>query len=163
MTVVSLNGSFDGGNTGTLVINGATLKVKGRMNNWKDIQISGAIISKPIGGSVYQTWDGQYHIYDNTAKSYASDIEITADSRKDPGLSYSADSYTYDPNESTHEWPVLNNPNGADASKIAFTSSDELIATVDATTGVVTPKAAGSAIISAVFDGDENYYPAAAK
>lgn len=66
----------------------------------------------------------------------------------------------YDHNDATHTWPTLTNPHSI---AVSYTSSDETVATVNASTGLVTPQAAGNTTITATFAGNESYYPATVK
>ena len=56
--------------------------------------------------------------------------------------------------------PTLTNPNSL---TVAYTSSDDNVVAVDATSGALTIKAAGKAEITASFTGDENYQAGSAK
>ena len=157
VTVHNLSGVLGGYSNEKLVINNATLTNKGNIYWWDDIQINGAIISKPAGAKV--CYEGTKYRID-VGINVDTDIEITADSRSNPALAFTSETAVYDHNDATHTWPTLTNPHSI---AVSYTSSDETVATVNASTGVVTPQAAGNTTITATFAGNESYYPATVK
>ena len=157
VTVDVQSGFLGGWNDNDLIINKATLKVKGEIYACHDIQITGAIISKPAGAEVVSDGSSCSIRVDG---SIATDIEITADSRANPGLAFSAATATYNHSDATHSWPTLTNTHGV---AVSYTSSNTSVATVNASTGVVTPVAEGVTTITATFAGDASYYPMTVK
>lgn len=79
--------------------------------------------------------------------------EVVKPNKEEPGLAYETTSYeiTYG-NEFTT--PELTNPNEL---TVAYASSEEGVATVDASTGVVTIKGVGTTTITASFAGNESF------
>lgn len=75
-----------------------------------------------------------------------------------PTLSFANPSYDATVGEAFVE-PTLYNPQGV---TVAYTSSDENVATVNASNGEVELKAEGTTTIAATFAGDENYNAASA-
>jgi len=71
------------------------------------------------------------------------------------GLSYDVANFTATLGEA-NEFPALANPN---ALTVAYSSTNEAVATVDATTGEITLVAAGQTTIKAAFAGDDAYEP----
>ncbi len=163
VTVDVKNSDLGGLGHEKLVVINANLKVKGQIYYWDDITLTSAAVTKPAGAAVvYHDYSSKYFIGDPVTEEESEDIEITAlgESLKNPELAFSATSYDYVTSDATHEWPTLTNPHGL---SVTYTSSDESVATVDATTGVVTPQAGGTTIIAATFAGNDDYYPSAAK
>ena len=72
---------------------------------------------------------------------------------QDPELAWSSDEYTATIG-GMNAFPTLSNPHSVD---VAYTSSDNEVATIDSSTGEITLVAEGTTTISAVFDGDETY------
>lgn len=161
VTVDVKNGDLGGLENEKLVVINANLKVKGRIYYWDDITLTSAAVTKPAGAKVLYN-GSKYFIGDPVTKEESEDIEITAlgEGLKNPELAFSATSYDYVTSDATHEWPTLTNPHDL---SVTYTSSDESVATVDATTGVVTPQAGGTTIIAATFAGNDDYYASAAK
>ena len=163
VTVDVKNGDLGGLENEKLVVINANLKVKGRIYHWDDITLTSAAVTKPAGAAVvYHDFSRKYYIGDPVTEEESEDIEITApgEGLKNPELAFSATSYDYVTSDATHEWPTLTNPHDL---SVTYTSSDESVATVDATTGVVTPQAGGTTTIAATFAGNDDYYPSAAK
>jgi len=79
--------------------------------------------------------------------------EVVKPNKEEPGLAYGTTSYeiTYG-NEFTT--PELTNPNEL---TVAYASSEEGVATVDASTGAVTIKGVGTTTITASFAGDDSF------
>ena len=73
--------------------------------------------------------------------------------KEDPALAYSASEATVTLGQEPFTLPTLTNPNNLE---VTYSSSDEAVATVSAT-GVVTPVAAGTAVIKASFAGNDTY------
>lgn len=71
------------------------------------------------------------------------------------GLSYDVANFTATLGEA-NEFPALANPNTL---TVAYSSTNEAVATVDATSGEITLVAAGQATIKAVFEGNDAYEP----
>jgi len=159
VTVDVQSGDIGGWGDNDLVIDNATLKVKGYIYWCHDIRISGAIISKPAGAEVVYFDDYSYYSIQVDGGD-ATDIEITADSRANPGLAFSASTATYNHSDATHTWPTLTNSHGV---AVSYASSNTSVATIDASTGVVTPMAEGETTISATFAGNAAYYPVTVK
>lgn len=161
VTVDVKSGDLGGLGNEKLVVNNANLKVKERIYYWDDITLTSAAVTKPAGAKVLYN-GSKYYIGDPATEEESEDIEITAlgEGLKNPELAFSATSYDYVTSDATHEWPTLTNPHDL---SVTYTSSDESVATVDATTGVVTPQAGGTTIIAATFAGNDDYYPSAAK
>lgn len=103
-------------------------------------------------------------VYGNLTK-YNSTYEFEADNqlvkltrtdnREPAGLSYDVANFTATLGEA-NEFPALANPN---ALTVAYSSTNEAVATVDATTGEITLVAAGQTTIKAAFVGDDAYEP----
>ncbi len=90
-------------------------------------------------------------------------ISYTYEAASDPSktnvtLSFPEESYTVDKTDGFTA-PTLTNP--ADVT-VAYSSTDESVATVDATTGAVTLVNFGTTSIIASFEGDDNYNAASA-
>ena len=88
------------------------------------------------------------------------DITIVATFNKvtiPAGLEWSATSADVRKGGSSNEFPTLTNPNSVE---VTYESSDESIATINATTGEISLKANGSTTISAIFAGNEDYLAA---
>ena len=88
------------------------------------------------------------------------------DTRQDAGMSWSSGSATATYNTGNTLSFTAPTLDGGNASSITYESSDETIATINASTGVVTITAPnnnvvneGSTVISAIFAGDETYKP----
>lgn len=81
--------------------------------------------------------------------------KVRTDNREPAGLSYDVANFTATIGEA-NEFPVLANPNDL---AVTFSSTNEAIATVDATTGEITLIAAGQTTIKAAFAGDDAYEP----
>ena len=76
------------------------------------------------------------------------------ESKQDAGLAYEETSFSVNVGESFVA-PTLTNPNNLD---VTYTSSNENVATVDATSGRVTVVAAGVTTIKASFEGNDSYF-----
>ncbi|MCR5533361.1 MAG: chitobiase/beta-hexosaminidase C-terminal domain-containing protein [Paludibacteraceae bacterium] len=88
------------------------------------------------------------------------DINIVATFNKVPvaaGLEWSATSADVRKGGSSNEFPTLTNPNSVE---VTYESSDESIATINATTGAISLLANGSTTIKAIFAGNEDYLAA---
>lgn len=103
-------------------------------------------------------------VYGNLTK-YNSTYEFEADNqlvkltrtdnREPAGLSYDVANFTATIGEA-NEFPVLNNPNGL---TITYSSTNEAVATVDATSGEISLLGVGQTTIKAVFEGNDAYEP----
>lgn len=71
-----------------------------------------------------------------------------------PELAWSAESATVTIGADDNVFPTLSNPHDVE---VTYSSSDTEKATIDETTGEITLAAAGNAIISAVFAGNDTY------
>lgn len=95
----------------------------------------------------------------NTTYEFAADNQLVkltrTDNREPAGLSYDVANFTATIGED-NEFPTLTNPNTL---TVAYSSTNEAIATVDATSGEITLVAAGQTTIKAVFAGDDAYEP----
>ena len=95
----------------------------------------------------------------NTTYEFAADNQLVSlvrtDNREPAGLSYDVANFTATIGE-TNEFPVLANPNSL---TVAYSSTNEAIATVDATSGEITLVAAGQTTIKATFEGNDAYEP----
>ena len=95
----------------------------------------------------------------NSTYEFAADNQLVkltrTDNREPAGLSYDVANFTATLGEA-NEFPALANPN---ALTVAYSSTNEAVATVDATTGEITLVAAGQATIKAVFEGNDAYEP----
>jgi uncharacterized protein YjdB len=95
----------------------------------------------------------------NTTYEFAADNQLVkltrTDNREPAGLSYDVANFTATIGED-NEFPTLTNPNTL---TVAYSSTNEAIATVDATTGEITLVAAGQTTIKAAFAGDDAYEP----
>ncbi len=80
------------------------------------------------------------------------------DSREEANLSFGTTSYEITIGDSFTA-PTLSNPNNL---TVSYSSNNSDVAEVDATTGVVTVKAVGSATITASFAGNDVYKPGSA-
>lgn len=86
------------------------------------------------------------------------DITIVATFNKvtiPAGLEWSATSADVRKGGSSNEFPTLTNPNSVE---VTYESSDESIATINATTGEISLLANGSTTIKAVFAGNDDYF-----
>jgi hypothetical protein len=86
------------------------------------------------------------------------DITIVATFNKvtiPAGLEWSATSADVRKGGSSNEFPTLTNPNSVE---VTYESSDESIATINATTGAISLLANGSTTIKAVFAGNDDYF-----
>ena len=95
----------------------------------------------------------------NTTYEFAAGNQLVSlvrtDNREPAGLSYDVANFTATIGED-NEFPTLTNPNTL---TVAYSSTNEAIATVDATSGEITLVAAGQTTIKAVFAGDDAYEP----
>ena len=95
----------------------------------------------------------------NSTYEFAADNQLVkltrTDNREPAGLSYDVANFTATIGED-NEFPTLTNPNTL---TVAYSSTNEAIATVDATSGEITLVAAGQTTIKAVFAGDDAYEP----
>ena len=95
----------------------------------------------------------------NTTYEFAAGNQLVSkvrtDNREPAGLSYDVANFTATLGEA-NEFPALANPN---ALTVAYSSTNEAVATVDATTGEITLVAAGQTTIKAAFAGDDAYEP----
>lgn len=82
---------------------------------------------------------------------YTTGGSVTPD-KEEPGLGWSAESYDYTMGEELAA-PTLVNPNNL---TVAYSSSDETVATIDAT-GALEIQGAGTTTITAKFEGDDTY------
>ena len=89
--------------------------------------------------------------------------QAPADTRADVTLAFSASTGSATVGQTPTNIPTLTaTSNGETVSGLAitYTSSNTSVAQVNATTGAITPVAAGSTTITATFAGDTNYKPA---
>ena len=84
---------------------------------------------------------------------YIKSIEINPDLRTPQTLSFPQASYSVELSEGTYASPALSGAN----TSVTYSSDDEDIATVNASTGVVTLKAIGTVNITATAAEDEDY------
>lgn len=95
----------------------------------------------------------------NSTYEFAADNQLVkltrTDNREPAGLSYDVANFTATLGEA-NEFPTLTNPNTL---TVAYSSTNEAVATVDATTGEITLVAAGQTTIKAAFAGDDAYEP----
>lgn len=95
----------------------------------------------------------------NTTYEFAQGNKLVSlertDNREPAGLSYNENNFTATIGE-TNEFPVLNNPNGL---TITYSSTNEAVATVDATSGEISLLGVGQTTIKAVFEGNDAYEP----
>ena len=95
----------------------------------------------------------------NTTYEFAAGNQLVSlvrtDNREPAGLSYDVANFTATLGEA-NEFPALANPNTL---TVAYSSTNEAVATVDATTGEITLVAAGQTTIKAAFAGDDAYEP----
>lgn len=82
------------------------------------------------------------------------EVLTVGDGRISPDIAYSADSYEFTQGDEL-TLPVLDNPHSLD---IVYNSSNPEVATV-AADGTVTLLCFGSTIITATFEGNDDYYP----
>lgn len=78
-------------------------------------------------------------------------------SKKNVSLSFPTESYTVDVEDSFTP-PTLSNESNVE---VSYSSSNESVATVNASTGAVTLIAKGTTVITASFEGDDTYNPTA--
>lgn len=115
--------------------------------------------SRYIG--VYNSADWRsYGTINNNIKdqTFAFYVKTAKDTRAEAGLSYAQSEYSANLGESFTA-PTLTNPNNL---TVSYSSSNESVATVNASTGAVTLVAAGSTVITASFAGDATYQPGTA-
>jgi len=103
--------------------------------------------------------DNEEQLAANTAYFAVSDIIVpevltVGDGRISPEIAYSADSYEFTQGDEL-TLPTLDNPHSLD---IVYNSSNPEVATV-AADGTVTLLCFGSTIITATFEGNDDYYP----
>lgn len=95
----------------------------------------------------------------NTTYEFAAGNQLVSkvrtDNREPAGLSYDVANFTATIGEA-NEFPTLTNPNTL---TVAYSSTNEAVATVDATSGEITLVAAGQTTIKAAFAGDDTYEP----
>ena len=95
----------------------------------------------------------------NTTYEFAEGNQLVSlertDNREPAGLSYNENNFTATIGE-TNEFPVLNNPNGL---TITYSSTNEAVAIVDATSGDISLLGVGQTTIKAVFEGNDAYEP----
>lgn len=95
----------------------------------------------------------------NTTYEFAEGNQLVSlertDNREPAGLSYNENNFTATIGEA-NEFPVLNNPNGL---TITYSSTNEAVATVDATSGEISLLGVGQTTIKAVFEGNDAYEP----
>ncbi|MBR6715789.1 MAG: Ig-like domain-containing protein [Prevotella sp.] len=95
----------------------------------------------------------------NTTYEFAEGNQLVSlertDNREPAGLSYNENNFTATIGE-PNEFPVLNNPNGL---TITYSSTNETVATVDATSGEISLLGVGQTTIKAVFEGNDAYEP----
>ncbi len=95
----------------------------------------------------------------NTTYEFAQGNQLVSlertDNREPAGLSYNENNFTATIGEA-NEFPVLNNPNGL---TITYSSTNEAVATVDATSGEISLLGVGQTTIKAVFEGNDAYEP----
>ncbi len=95
----------------------------------------------------------------NTTYEFAEGNQLVSlertDNREPAGLSYNENNFTATIGE-PNEFPVLNNPNGL---TITYSSTNEAVATVDATSGEISLLGVGQTTIKAVFEGNDAYEP----
>ena len=89
--------------------------------------------------------------YEAGSASYTLTVEGTLEKA---GLSWSADNYTATLASDENVFPTLNNPNNL---KVSYSSSDETIAAVDASTGAVTLAAEGTVAIVASSEATDTH------
>ena len=90
--------------------------------------------------------------YEFDKNNYLADYIATT--KQEAGITYAITEYTAKVNEA-FSTPILTNPNSL---TVTYSSSDENLATVDATTGAVTIlDKTGTVTITATFAGDESY------
>lgn len=83
-----------------------------------------------------------------------NDITLTIRQKSQPGLAWSAESYTATIGE-TNTFPTLTNTNNV---TVSYTSNSSSVASINETTGEITlVDAGGPVLISAVFDGNDTY------
>lgn len=108
----------------------------------------------------------QYNTTSPRFRTYKSGQKIIqlykqSDGKASAGLAYAeADKSNLVKVGASFTAPTLTNPNSL---TVAYTSSDDNVVAVDATSGALTIKAAGKAEITASFTGDENYQAGSAK
>ncbi len=151
-----------------------TLSAAGQVNATKivvsAVKYSSDAASLAVNGSAAQTVTATLADYtypldgallesiklDATKRLYVKSITVYYDegaASKDPaGLSFSESAYSFRLG-STWDGPVLSNPNDLD---VVYTSSNEAVATV-AADGTVAPLAAGSTVIKASFEGNDEF------
>lgn len=104
------------------------------------------------------TWEGNensvtFNATNNQVRATKVEVTVVISNKESAGLSYVTTSYSVNLGEQFTA-PTLVNPNNL---TVTYNSSDENVASVDATTGVVTLKAAGTTTITATFAGNDTY------
>ena len=89
--------------------------------------------------------------YESASASYTLTVEGDLESA---GLSWSETTYTATLASSENSFPELSNPNGLN---VAYSSSDETVATIDASSGEITLVAEGTVAIIATSAADDTY------
>lgn len=77
------------------------------------------------------------------------------DTRQDPELSWSSSSATVDIDDHSPVYPTLTNPNNL---TVEYLSTEQSVATIDSSTGIITLVGVGTTEIIAIFAGDSTYY-----
>ena len=133
----------------TIEQNGVSIAL--RQNGSKTIEnlSQGAIINLTTFPSIFNTTQ-QLAVYSDDL------IEVLYE-KADAELAFPAPSYNVSLGEAFTA-PTLTNPHNLD---VTYSSSTPDVASVDAATGAVTIKAAGDAVITATFSGNNDYKPAA--
>ena len=89
--------------------------------------------------------------YEATSASYTLTVEGT---HEKAGLAWSAENYTATLASDDNEFPTLSNPNGL---SVTYSTSDETVAAIDASTGEITLVGEGTVAIYATSEADDTY------
>lgn len=129
----------------TVTVEGATLGTKSRTGN--DDVYPLTVASGTTNISI--TWTQS-----SSSNARLDNIKLYQGTAKKPaGLSWGTSSRTVTIGSEENKFPTLSNENNL---TVTYSSSEETVATIDAT-GVITLVAAGSTVISAAFAGNDKY------
>ena len=125
---------------------------------------SGVIIGNSSAGFIlYNANSPRFATYTsspNTSMIYANIyVEYKQTAKQDVTMNFSAETATATVGMTFTQPTLTTEPDGL---TVTYTSSDPTVATVDATTGEVTPLAAGTTVITATFEGNITYNSAEA-
>lgn len=166
--VVVYGGTFGGASYNSLTIGDGT-------NTWKAVEVSGTSQTKEhiFTGGTALSGTKALRVTSNSGNGSNTGVRIskveiyvkgtvrtesnyTTDIRSEAGISF-AEAEVSVQRTSGYAGQALTNPNSVD---VAYSSSDETVATVNSSTGAIELLKAGTTTITATFAGDATYKPA---